>query len=255
MPLEINYINHQSFRCLLGVQSKEIQMLDNLFLWKVGKKQHFAVENELTYNNISNLVKYCPSNFHYLNQSNLEILKTYFKVNKVKNTSIIIDIQDLSFAGKKNSSIRHCLNRCHKENFTLENNYRDINDVKLLIDEWSNNYTSNYFRDNSGKNMFFYKNNFHQNLISLFVYKENDLIAFGTLSQPNENGYSSYVLGKALFKRHYGLSEFADVELYKLGQKSNIKFVNMGQANKGLLDYKTKFNHLQEIHYDGSISI
>lgn len=249
----MNYINNQSFRCLLGVQSKDIQIVDNLFLWKVGKKQHFAVEGALTDDNIAIIKQYIPSNFHYLSESNLSILKQHFIVNKSKHTSVILDISDLSFSGSNGKSIRHCLNRCQKENFSLESNYRKLDDVKDLIDEWSNNYTFLYFRDNSGKNYHFYKNNFHHNLISLFVYKNANLVAFGTLSQPI-NGYSSYILGKALYQRHYGLSEFTDVELYKLGQSHNVKFINMGDApNKGLLGYKTKFKNYTELHFDGNV--
>ena len=248
-----NFINHQSFKCLLGPQSKEVTIHDNLFLWKVGKKQHFAIQGDLNNNHIAILKNYAPSNFHYISQSNLDFLKQYFSVDKGKNTSIVLDIQDLSFKGKKYSSIRHCLNRCQNI-FTLEPNYRNILDVKNLINEWSDQYTEKYFRDNSGKNTYFYKNNFHQNLISLFVYQENNLVAFGSLTQPDVDGYSSYALGKALYKRHYGLSEFADIELYKLGQQAGVKYVNMGAATKGLLDYKTKFNHISQIHFDGNIN-
>lgn len=248
----MNYINEQSFKCLLGIQAKEIKIENNLFLWKVGKKQHFAVQDKLTDENILILKGYCPSNFHYVNDENLNILKQHFSLNRVRHTSIILDIQDLSFKGNDYKNIRHCINRCVKENFTIENNYRNINDVKVLIDEWSNEYTEKYFRDNSGKNLFFYKNNFHKDLISVFIYKENDLIAFGTLSNPI-NGYSSYILGKALYKRHYGLSEFADIELYKIGNLLGVKKVNMGDATKGLLSYKSKFEHEKEFHFDGSI--
>jgi phosphatidylglycerol lysyltransferase-like protein len=249
----INYITQQSFRCLLGVQSRDIEILDNLFVWKVSKKQHFSVEGCLTPSNIENLKKIAPSNFHYINQENLDILKQNFKVDKAKNLSIVLNIEDLSFSGNQNKSIRHCLNRANKEGFVLENNYRKIEDVKLLVKEWGDNYTDHYFRNNSGKNFYFYHNNFHKDLISLFVYKKNDLVAFGTLSIPNAEGYSSYVLGKSLWKRFYGLSEFADVELYKLGQAAGIKKINMGQASKKLLDYKAKFPHIKETHYDGSI--
>jgi len=250
-----NYINRQSFRCLLGIQAKDVQISDNLFLWKVGKKQHFAVQDQLTEANLALLRTYAPSNFHYLNADNLEILKGSFRVDKVKNVSVLIDIQDLSFKGNAFKSLRHCLNRSKKAGFSLETNFRKIEDVKKLIEEWSNNYTDKYFRDNSGKNLHFYRNNYHQDLISLFVYHQDELVAFGTLTQPDVNGYSSYVLGKALYQRHYGLSEFADVELYKLGQQVKIKKVNLGQASKGLLDYKSQFPHTTEVHYDGSIQV
>jgi hypothetical protein len=250
-----NYINRQSFKCLLGKQSKDIKEINDIFTWKVGKKQHFVSNKTLTIEDLSILQPIAPSNFHYLSETNMLFLKQHFKVDKVKNTSIIINIEDLSFKGNQYKSIRHCLNRCQRGNFSLETNYKDIGDVERLIEEWSNDYTLKYFRDNSGKNMFFYKNNFHQDLISLFIYKEKDLVAFGTLSKPNIDGYSSYVLGKALFKRCYGLSEFADVELYKLGQAAGIRHVNLGQASKGLLAYKTQFPHMKETHYDGSIKV
>jgi len=249
----MNYINKQSFKCLLGPRSKEINILNNLFLWKVGDKNHFVVENNITLENIEILKEYCPSNFHYMTEANLLVLKQHFKVHKTRGNSVVLDITDLSFRGTKHSSVRHCLNRCNKEGFVLESNYRNFSDVKKCIEEWSDLYTSSYFRDNSGKNAYFYKNNFHEGLISLFVYNEDDLVAFGSLSQPI-SGYSSYVLGKALFKRHYGLSEFADVELYKLGKDSGIEYVNMGAATKGLIHYKMKFNGYTETHFDGNIS-
>ncbi len=251
----MNYINIESFKCLLGPQAKNIKIIDNLFLWKVNKTNHFSVQNSLTPENIIELKNYGSSNFHYLTEDNINILKQNFKVSKSKCISIIVNTQNLLFTGNENKSIRHCLNRNKKENFTLETNYRSIKDVESLIEEWSNDYTSRYFRDNSGKNTFFYKNNFHKDLISLFVYDKDDLISFGTLSNPDQNGYSSYVLGKALFKRYYGLSEFTDVELYKLGQTKNIKYVNMGEGAKGVLKYKTKFTHQTQTNYHGNINI
>jgi hypothetical protein len=250
----MGYINYQSFRCLLGVQAKDVQIVDNLFLWKVGKKQHFTVENILTPSNLLTLAPYVPSNFHYLNATSIENLKSVCKVHKVKNTSIIINIEDLSFTGNAYKNIRHCLNRAAKNNFTLESNFRDLGDVKKLVNEWSDHYTDKYFRDNSGKNFQFYKQGYHQGLVSLFVYHQDDLVAFGTLSTPDD-GNSSYIVGKALYQRHYGLSEFADVELYKRGQLLGIKNVNLGQASKGLLAYKKQFQHSEEIHYDGSVEI
>jgi len=251
----MNYINKYSYKCLLGPQAKEIKEINNLFLWQVQKKKHFAIEGEMTFEHIEYLKTYAPSNFHYINNNNLEILKQYFNVDKANHKSIILNISDLSFSGKKNASIRHALNKAKKNDFVIENNFRDIQDVKNLIEEWSNDYTDKYFRDNSGKNMFFYKNNFHNNLPSIFIYHQSDLIAFGTCSQPS-NGYSSYILGKALYKRFYGLSEFADVELYKLMQSLGVSQINMGAAdNKNLLAYKAKFEHIVEPHYDGEITL
>lgn len=247
----MNYINEQSFRCLLGQRSEDVEIVDNLFFWKVNGKKHFGVEGELTANNISNLKNFAPSNFHYMSQSNLDILSNCFTVKKSREKSIILDIQDLNFVG--NNNVRHCLNRAKKENFIIENNFRKIEDVKALIKNWSDNYSEKYFRNNSGKNLFFYKNNFHNNCISAFIYKNDDLVAFGSLSKPKD-GYSSYILGKALYKNYYGLSEFADVELYKLGQTQGVKFCNMGGGTtKNLFNYKKKFKYQEVLHYDGSI--
>ena len=250
----MTFITPQSYKCLLGVQSKNILERDQIFSWTVGKKQHFSTCRNLQINDLSLLQSLAPSNFHYLNQNNLDFLKTHFKVDRSKSTSIILDINDLTFSGNQFKNVRHCLNKCGKNELSLEANFRKLEDVKKLIEEWSNDYTAKYFRDFSGKNYFFYKNNFHQDLINLFVYHQNDLIAFGTLSQPVD-GISSYVIGKALYKRMYGLSEFADVELYKLGQVAGVSQINMGRAPGKLLDYKTKFKHTKEITYDGSIEI
>lgn len=90
--------------------------------------------------------------------------------------------------------------------------------------------------------------------LNLFVYSEDDLVAFGTLT-PNINGVSSYVIGKALYQCFYGLSEWIDVELYKRAQALGITQINLGQASKGLLGYKTKFPHTEERHFDGNIEI
>ncbi len=250
----MTFINQYSYKCLLGKQSKNAQEQDGIFSWQVGKKQHFAVDKVLTEADIPLLASLAPSNFHYLSETNLQFLKQRFKVDKSKNLSIIIDIQDLTFRGKSNASIRHCLNRC-QDQFIIEPNFRDIKDVDKLIDEWSNNYTSKYFQDHSSKNLVFYTRGHHLQCTNAFIYRDTDLVAFGTLTPPDTNGTASYVIGKSLYQRHYGLSEFADVELYKLGQIAGIIHVNLGQASKGLLGYKSKFSHTQEVHFDGNISL
>src|ERR1700722_5392116 len=248
--LHMTFINAFSYKCLLGPQSKNIIENNNIYAWKVGKKQHFTTSRQLQTSDLMFLTSICPSNFHYLSEDNTTFLKQHFTLHRIKNTSIVVDISDLSFKGNDYKSIRHCLNKCSKNNLTLESNFRSIEDIKKLINEWSNDYTDKYFRDFSGKNYYFYKNNFHLDCLNAFIYKDNDLVSFGTLTKPKEIGQSSsYVIGKALFKRHYGLSEYTDIELYKMAQNLGIKEVNLGRAQKGLLDYKTKFNHTKEITY------
>ena len=249
----MNYINRESFRCLIGPMAKNVQIIDNLFIWIVNNKNHFVVEGELSDKNIEMLKSYTPCNFYYIDQENLNKLKDNFKISKTKNTSITIDIRDLNFVGKQYSSIRNCLNKCKNKKFELRSDFKSIDDVKTLINNWSNNYTDKYFRDNSGKNYYFYKQNYHENLISLFVYDGDRLISFGTLSNKFDES-ASYIIGKALYKDYPGLSEFTDIELYKVAREKNIKYIHMGNAKKGLLDYKTKFEHIKTTDYNGIIN-
>lgn len=251
----MSFINSHTYKCLLGPRAKDVKEHGSLFVWTVGSKHHFSCDGILNFSSIEILKSYSPSNFHYMSQENLDILNANFNVDRVKNRSIILNIKDFSLAGGEMKSLRQTYNKCAKNEFEILDNYKNINDVKSMIDEWSTNYTDKYFRDFSGKNMHFYKNNFHLDCLNSFVYHENSLVSFGTLS-PSKNGESSYIIGKALYKRLYGLSEFTDIVLYKKAIEQNINLINMGQASKGLLFYKTKFpNSIEEVHYDGNIKI
>lgn len=246
----MTYINKFSYKCLLGPQSRDVVETSDLYIWRVNKKHHFTTAIDLNQNHIDILKQYGILNFHYLSEANMIYLKSNGSVDKAKNASVTLDISDLSLKGSKFASIRHAINRCTKSNLTIKDNFNDISDVKNLIEEWSNNYTDKYFRDHSGKNMFFYKNNFHLDCINAFIYDGDVLVAFGTLSTEP----CSYIIGKALFKRHYGLSEYADYILYQKAQRLNITKVNMGQAEKGLVHYKMKFpGASSEIHYNGTV--
>lgn len=244
-----SYIDSYSWKCLLGPQSKNYQEINGLYLWDVGKKKHFATQRLLTSDDLS-LLSDCS--FHYLSEENLNFLLKSKKLQKDKNISTILNIQNLSFSGNKFKSIRHALNRGKSYNLTAENNYRKLQDIKDMIEEWSDVLAQKYFRDNSGKNFFFYKNNWHQNCINLFLYDQDKLVSFGSLS-PSQNGYSAYILGKALCHKYYGLSEFTDVELYKKAQTTGIQWVDMGQTQKGLIHYKQKFENTTYTYFNGKI--
>lgn len=251
----MNYINKESFKCLLGKQSKDVTITNNLFTWSVNKKLHFAVEGHLTNDNISflkNYIKDSSANFHYMSEDNILILKQHFNVSKSSDSSVIIDISDLSFKGVKFSGIRHSLNSAKRHNLKIESNFRSIDDVKKLINNWSDNYAEKYFRDNSSKNYEFYKNNYHENLNNIFIYNDDELISLATASNVINNT-CTYVIGKALFKKVKGLSEFTDVELYKLLKDKNATSINLGSAKGSLLSYKTKFNHSIDKTYYGKI--
>lgn len=252
----MTFINKHSFKCLLGPMAKDIQMADDVYFWRVNKKRHFCTSKTFSNNDINILREYGSSNFHYMTPENVAILKQYFEIKRSKDRSIILDIEDLSFYGGKYKKIRQSINRCNKNKFELLDNFKDISDIINMIEEWSNEYTDKYFRDFSGKNTFFYKNNFHKDCFNLFVYHESDLVSFGTLS-PSVGNESSYIIGKALYKRIVGLSEFTDVELYKIAAKKGVNKINMGRAsNKRLQFYKSKFpNSQEEVCYGGSIKI
>jgi len=250
----MTFINSHSYKCLLGPQAKNILEQSEIYTWQVGQKQHLTTSRPLTTSDLPLLNSICPSNFHYFSESNVNFLKEHFQVKRVKNLSIIIDINNLTFSGNQFKSIRHCLNKCSKNDLMLESNFRSLDDIKKLINEWSELYTDKYFRDFSGKNLFFYKNDFHRDCLNLFAYQGINLVGFGTLT-PNINGESSYVIGKALYKRIYGLSEWLDVQLYQRAQTLGIKKVNLGQASKGLLSYKSQFSHTEERHFDGNLAI
>lgn len=249
----MSFINSYSYKCLFGSQTKAYSQVGNLLLWTVNSKKHFSVDGTFTTEDIEYLRSYLPANFHYINESNLSLLKSAFKLKRVKNKSILLNISDISLEGAERKKLRQTYNRCAKNEFEILDNYKNISDVKVMIDEWSNEYAADYFRDYSGKNLYFYKNNFHLDCMNVFIYKDGQLVSFGTLS-PEVDGSSSYIIGKALYKRYYGLSEFTDIELYKKAVAKNIKVVNMGQASHGLVFYKKKFfNSVEEVHYDGNI--
>lgn len=249
----MNFINKYSWKCLLGPQAKNIEDRDGLFYWQVGSKNHFTTDHLLNQNDLQFLSNKLPINFHYISQDNINILNN-FTLEKVKYKSAIINIENLSFTGRKHHGIRNSLNKCKKLNLTIENNYRDIKDIKIMLNNWSETSAVKYFRDYSGKNFHFFKNNFHLDCLSKFFYNGDELVSFGILSLCQE-GYSSYVMGKALCLKYPGLSEYSDVIIYEEAKKIGIKNVNLGQSKSGLVFYKEKFGNVNNIlHYDGKIN-
>lgn len=102
--------------------------------------------------------------------------------------------------------------------------------------------------------MYFFKQGYHKDCDCVFIYRENELVAFGVAS-PMINGECSYILGKALAITYPGMSEFADIQLYKKLFNKYGKFkIDMGMGMKGLLSYKEKFpGAIREINYNGQI--
>jgi hypothetical protein len=246
-----SFINPYSYKCLLGPQSKSAQILNHLASWTVGQKHHFTNIQVFDQADIEYLHTWQPSNFHYLSEENLNILKQHFKVYKTKLNSCCIDLSQLAYVGRSYHGIRSAINKNKKLNLTIQDHYNDLNDVKIMLKEWSETIGAHYFRDFSGKNLFFYKNNFHLECHNIFVYDQGKLISFASLS-PGE--YSSYIIGKALFHQYPGLSEYTDDLAYQKAIINGVKTVNLGQSKGSIADYKDKFPGSYNIlHYDGSI--
>lgn len=249
-----SFIDKYSCTVLLGPMSKNFTKHENIATWLVGKKWHFVAYNDLNQNDINILSGIASEfNFHYMTDSNLAFLKNHFKVDRGKGNSTCIDLTKLSYVGKKYRDIRNYINRNEKLGFEVLDNYKDINDVKVMIEEWSDVLCQKYFRDMSGKNVFFLKNNFHKDCLNTFVYDSKGLISFACLS-PGTN--SSYIIGKALCNRYPGLSEYTDNLSYQKAIVNGTLMVNLGQSKGHLADYKNKFPGSYMIqHFDGEISV
>jgi hypothetical protein len=220
--------------------------------WKTKQKSYRRKRYLFLGSRQKDIPKLTDRGFHYLSVENYQFLKKQTKVSGSKNTSVIIDMSKLEFKGNNFKTIRHALNRAGKYNLVEEDNFRNIQDVKDLIEDWSNNMALKYFRDFSGKNYYFYANNFHEKCINVFLYDQNKLVAFATAS-PQVNESCTYIIGKALCHKYYGLSEYADVLLYKKCLENNISLIDLGQTTKGLIHYKTKFPSYTYNYYDGKI--
>jgi hypothetical protein len=253
-----SFINESSFYCFLGPTAHHISINNSIYSWQVGKnkvKNSFGTNKKLDDNDLFYLEKILPASFYYLSEENCIFLKKYFKINRSKNVNAIVDIRDLSLSGVSMKNVRYSINKCSKNSFEILDNYKNISDVEKMIEEWSNLYTEKYFRDFSGKNFYFLKNNYHKSCNNVFIYHGDDLVSFGVMSLPI-NGVSTYIIGKALYKRFYGLSEYTDMKLYEQSNKLGTEFVNMGQSNGKLHFYKFKFKNVSEyIDYSGKIEM
>lgn len=243
-----NYIDEYTWKCFLGPMAKKFYAENNKYYWQVGAKHHFATDKTLNFEDIKNLDGY---SFYYMTPENCDLLKKYYKISRSKGISTKIDLTKLDLSGGDYKKVRQSINKNKNKNFELLDNYKNIDDVKKMINEWSEILAQKYFQDHSGKNFYFYKNNFHQNCINVFAYEGDDLIGFATAS-PCKN--SSYIIGKALCNRHSGLSEFMDYQLYIKCLNKGIEVIDLGQTSGGLSFYKNKFPGASTYtYYNGKI--
>lgn len=237
-----SFINKQSWKCLLGPRAIILEENDLYALWEVNNKRHVALFSSLNKKNISKLKIQCPFNFHYFSKEDVEMLKLKYNLSSSRNLSTSIDLKKcFDVVGKKNRGLRNKINRIKKMEVNVVENFKNIGDVEEFIKGWRNNYSDKYFRDHSGKSLQYYKNNNHLSNINCFCYKDNKLVAIGTVSRP-ENGTCSYIIGKALYKQIPLLSEFLDYYLYERVSREGAKKIHLGVSfTKNLLSYKNKF--------------
>lgn len=190
--------------------------------------------------------------FHYLSERNLRFISAQCKTTKTRHLSTEIRLPELTLNGRDRSSLRYCINRASRYNFTIERQFRKIEDVEELLKEWSAVLAPKYFRNYSGKNLYFFKNGWHKDCIGLFLYDDDRLVSFAVSSVIGE--HSVYIIRKALCNRYYGLTEFTDMLMFWMVKSAGGKVIDMGQTKNGLLFYKSKFpGSSQYSYYDGSI--
>jgi hypothetical protein len=247
----ISFINPVSYKCLLGPQSKNAQIIGNIASWTVGKKHYFTNIEPFSQVDIDYIAAWLPANFLYLSEDNINALKPLFEIKKQKAKSYCINIENLNYSGRPFHGIRGAINKNAKCNFTIQDHFNDINDIKDLIKEWSEIMADKYWQNHAGKNVFFFANNLHAGCRNKFVYDNERLVAFATLCYGE---YAPYIVRKTLFNRYPGLTDYVDDLIYREAADEGTKIVNLGQGEKGLADYKSKFPGAHTIiHYNGSI--
>lgn len=237
---------------MLGKLSKNFREEAGISSWISKGTQHFVIqENKITDSGLKHIQQIGKANFHYLSRQNVETLKQISpKLKANKGKSVIIEFTN-NLSGKKNKTLRNYLNRYTDLDIR---DFTESSDVKKMLKRWSDTLGEKYFRNMSGKNLHFIQNGYHEHCENVFIYDEEDLVSFG-IASPVQDGCCSYIIGKALSSQYPGLAEFTDWKLYKkLFEKYGMFRINLGQAEKGLLFYKLKFQgaYVQE-HFHGTL--
>lgn len=246
----MNFINKYSWKSFLSIATKDVKQENGFYWFKTQKSKQLLKDRPLEKSDFEFLKTLMPFNYFYFSLDDINLLQTEFKIEKGKDPDIGIEIQDLSLRGKKYRDIRNYLNR-YEGKFEILDNFKDIKDIYKMLERWDDTCGDKYFQVRTGKNRYYFSNNFHKGCINTFVYDKDDLISFAILS-PGE--CSSYILGKALCLDYHGLSEFTDMVAYKKANLNGVKVVNLGGGSRKLREYKKKFPHSFENEtYDGKV--
>jgi hypothetical protein len=221
--------------------TKEIKEYNGIYSWQVKSKTSVVISRPILETDIDYLKHLVPFATYYIPEQETLLLGKYFKIKRTREDSVVIPIENLSLKGNRFLKIRGSVNYNNKKNFILTSDFYKYEDVLDFINRWDETSGNKYFQVRTGKNKYFFKKGFHREGISLFVYDNSKLIGWGVLSNPDINGYSSYVIGKALCLDYRGLSEYVDIKMYEEGVKHGVKFVNLGGGSSAVIDYKLKF--------------
>lgn len=246
--------NNLAYKSFLSSVAKDIEEYDGIYSWRIYKNIQVAFTRPIVEKDLVYLNKFNIFSSYYLTVNDISILNSVYSISKSKDNDIVIPVENFSLdslSGRKYSDIRHAMNRNIKKNFRICNNFDKIEDILVFLDRWDDTSGEKYFQSRAGKNRYFFRNNFHLEGHSLFIYDNDKIIAFGVLSKVDVDGYSSYVIGKSLCHDYSGISEYADVLIFLIAKDNGIKMVNMGGGVSAVVNYKKKFpNYFELENYD-----
>lgn len=250
---EVPFVTPEASRCMLGKLSHEVVLQDGVLSWQSRGKNHVIIVNDdLNTEAMNRLKEIKHANFHYLSRTSLDRISSEFVTKKQRGWSVVLDICSMDFVGKRNRRFRNYLNRYSK--FQNSDVLRGgLKDLEIMLKKWSGGLGDKYFRNMSGKNLYFVKQGYHEGCENLFVYDGDCLVSFGIVS-PVRDRKTSYIIGKALSDTYPGLAEFTDLAMYKRLLENHGSFsINLGQGEGGLLSYKMKFpGARKQEHFHGS---
>lgn len=241
----LKYLNKHSYLSFLSSAAKDLVHDGDFHSWKIQGRRQLSCDVEITEENIDVLEKFCPTNMFYLSPEEVVLIKSQFIItNKTKYEDVVVNLESLNFVGNKHKDIRNYLNRYFKMDLEICSDFKNIEDVKIMLNRWSETLGGKYFQDRSGKNLFFFKNGFHHDCHNILIYNKGSLIAFAVVS-PVQNEHCSYIIGKALCKDYPGISDFCDVLAFEVAYFAGAKTISMGGGSN---KYKLKFSsaRLQE---------